>query len=236
MNIWTHSIVEILRNALVQYGYWAVGATLLAENAGVPVAPTYGMTEGCSQIATFGIPLHGVELRIKGDAEIVVRGPNFAPNTLNREGWLHTGDIGYLDEENYLYIVDRAKDMIITGGFNVYPAEVEAVLGGHPGVGEVAVVGVADPVLGEIGAAVVVPVPGVPTPDIGELRALSISRLADYKAPDRLVVVDQLPLTAMAKVDKRALSARLTAAESTHDAATAPTKRTKTTPNKKVVS
>jgi acyl-CoA synthetase (AMP-forming)/AMP-acid ligase II len=155
---------------------------------------------------------------------------------LDGGGWITTGDLGWVGADGNLRLVGRVAEMYIRGGYNVYPAEVEAVLGGHPGVGEVAVVGVADPVLGEIGAAVVVPVPGVPTPDIGELRALSISRLADYKAPDRLVVVDQLPLTAMAKVDKRALSARLTAAESTHDAATAPTKRTKTTPNKKVVS
>jgi acyl-CoA synthetase (AMP-forming)/AMP-acid ligase II len=101
--------------------------------------------------------------------------------------------------------------MYIRGGYNVYPAEVEAVLGRHPGVGEVAVVGTADPVLGEIGTAVVVPAPGAPAPDLGELRSLCSSRLADYKAPDRLLIVDQLPLTAMAKVDRRALSARLAA-------------------------
>jgi acyl-CoA synthetase (AMP-forming)/AMP-acid ligase II len=101
--------------------------------------------------------------------------------------------------------------MYIRGGYNVYPAEVEAVLGSHEAVAEVAVVGIPDPVLGEIGAAVIVPVAGRPAPELAELRALCRTRLADYKAPDRLVILDQLPLTAMAKVDKRALSARLAA-------------------------
>jgi len=124
-------------------------------------------------------------------------------------GWITTGDLGWVGADGNLRLVGRVAEMYIRGGYNVYPAEVEAVLGGHPGVGEVAVVGVADPVLGEIGAAVVVPVPGVVPPELAELRALCASRLADYKAPDRLVIVDQLPLTAMAKVDKRALNAKV---------------------------
>ncbi len=124
-------------------------------------------------------------------------------------GWITTGDLGWVGTDGNLRLVGRVAEMYIRGGYNVYPAEVEAVLGGHPGVGEVAVVGVADPVLGEIGAAVVVPVPGVVPPELAELRALCASRLADYKAPDRLVIVDQLPLTAMAKVDKRALNAKV---------------------------
>jgi acyl-CoA synthetase (AMP-forming)/AMP-acid ligase II len=124
-------------------------------------------------------------------------------------GWITTGDLGWVGSDGNLRLVGRVAEMYIRGGYNVYPAEVEAVLGSHRGVGEVAVVGVTDPVLGEIGTAVIVPVPGVAVPELSELRALCASRLADYKAPDRLVVVDQLPLTAMAKVDKRELSARL---------------------------
>ncbi len=124
-------------------------------------------------------------------------------------GWITTGDLGWVGTDGNLRLVGRVAEMYIRGGYNVYPAEVEAVLGGHPGVSEVAVVGVADPVLGEIGVAVIVPVPGVAPPDLAELRALCTSRLADYKAPDRLVIVDQLPLTAMAKVDKRALNAKV---------------------------
>jgi acyl-CoA synthetase (AMP-forming)/AMP-acid ligase II len=128
---------------------------------------------------------------------------------LDEAGWITTGDLGWLGEDGNLRLVGRMAEMYIRGGYNVYPAEVEAVLGAYPGVAEVAVVGLPDPVLGEIGAAVVVLAPGSPAPELGPLRAYCSSRLADYKAPDRLVLLDQLPLTAMAKVDKRALSARL---------------------------
>jgi len=155
---------------------------------------------------------------------------------LDDAGWITTGDLGWLGDDGNLRLVGRVAEMYIRGGYNVYPAEVEAVLGSHPGIGEVAVVGVGDPVLGEIGAAVIVPVPGVPVPDLGALRALCSARLADYKAPDRLVVVDQLPLTAMAKVDKRALSARLGAPDSADDAPAAASRTTSTTPNAEVSS
>jgi acyl-CoA synthetase (AMP-forming)/AMP-acid ligase II len=128
---------------------------------------------------------------------------------LDDAGWITTGDLGWVGDDGNLRLVGRVAEMYIRGGYNVYPAEVEAVLGAHPGVREVAVVGLPDPVLGEIGVAVVVPVEGLTAPDLPALRALCTARLADYKAPDRLVIVDQLPLTAMAKVDKRALSARL---------------------------
>jgi acyl-CoA synthetase (AMP-forming)/AMP-acid ligase II len=151
-------------------------------------------------------------------------------------GWITTGDLGWVGADGNLRLVGRVAEMYIRGGYNVYPAEVEAVLGGHPGVGEVAVVGVADPVLGEIGAAVVVPVPGAPTLELGALRALCLAALADYKAPDRLVIVDQLPLTAMAKVDKRALSDHVGAAAPTGDAMARPHRTTTTAPNAKVGS
>jgi acyl-CoA synthetase (AMP-forming)/AMP-acid ligase II len=196
--------------------------------------------------ATVGRPVPGVELELVDDAGGVVapgdvgrvrlrsgavmRGymgdrsqgeiidARATADVLDEAGWITTGDLGWVGTDGNLRLVGRVAEMYIRGGYNVYPAEVEAVLGGHPGVGEVAVVGVHDPVLGEIGAAVVVPAVGVSAPDLGSLRALCASRLADYKAPDRLVVVDQLPLTAMAKVDKRALSARLATMESTDGA------------------
>jgi len=152
---------------------------------------------------------------------------------LAADGWLTTGDLGWVGKDGNLRLVGRMAEMYIRGGYNVYPAEVEAVLGSHPAVAEVAVVGVPDTVLGEIGAAVVVPVRGVPAPDLAELRSVCRRRLADYKAPDRLVVVDQLPLTAMAKVDKRALSARLAAAPE-GDVATSDTRTKSTTSNAKV--
>jgi acyl-CoA synthetase (AMP-forming)/AMP-acid ligase II len=152
---------------------------------------------------------------------------------LDDAGWVTTGDLGRLGADGNLRLVGRVAEMYIRGGYNVYPAEVEAVLGGHPGVGEVAVVGLPDPVLGEIGAAVVVAVPGVAVPELAALRALCSSRLADYKAPDRLVMIDQLPLTAMAKVDKRALVARLTGSEP-GGGATVTSETTTATPNAKV--
>lgn len=139
------------------------------------------------------------------------RDPERTAEVIDADGFLHTGDLGSLDADSNLAIVGRLKDMYIRGGYNVYPAEVEAVLSSHSGVGHCAVVGAADRHrdLGEIGVAFVVVAPAQPAPDLGELRAWCRARLADYKAPDRLVVVAELPTTAMMKIDKRALAARL---------------------------
>jgi acyl-CoA synthetase (AMP-forming)/AMP-acid ligase II len=131
---------------------------------------------------------------------------------LDDHGWVTTGDLGWLGADGNLRLVGRVAEMYIRGGYNVYPAEIEAVLGAHPGVGEVAVIGIPDPVLGEIGVAVVVPAEMATPPALEELRALCSSVLADYKAPDRLVIVDSLPLTAMGKIDSRALAAQVAAA------------------------
>jgi acyl-CoA synthetase (AMP-forming)/AMP-acid ligase II len=128
---------------------------------------------------------------------------------LAADGWLTTGDFGYLDDDGRLHLVGRANELYIRGGYNVYPAEVEAAVGDHPGIDQVAVVGAPDPVLGEIGVAFVVSAAGT-DPDPAELlrslRASACRTLADYKAPDRVVVVDRLPLTSMMKVDKRVLA------------------------------
>ena len=127
------------------------------------------------------------------------------------DGWLTTGDFGYTDPDGCLHLVGRAHELYIRGGYNVYPAEVETVLGGHPDVAQVAVVGAPDPVLGELGVAFVVVEAGRAPDEAGllaALRALAQSSLADYKAPDRLVVVDDLPLTSMMKVDKVCLAHR----------------------------
>lgn len=121
------------------------------------------------------------------------------------DGWLSTGDLGCLDERGYLTLVGRRSEMYIRGGYNVYPAEVERVLSAHPTVVQVAVVGTADRVLGEIGTAFVVAAEGS-IPALDDLRAAVRAVLADYKAPDRLVLVEELPLTAMGKVDKTALA------------------------------
>ena len=125
------------------------------------------------------------------------------------DGWLTTGDFGFLDGDGRLHLVGRANELYIRGGYNVYPAEVEGALGDYPGIDQIAVVGLPDPVLGEVGVAFVVPAAGVdPDPDelLAGLRDAARATLADYKAPDRVVVLDRLPLTSMMKVDKRALA------------------------------
>ncbi len=139
---------------------------------------------------------------------------------VDADGWVTTGDLGFIGPDGNLRLVGRVAEMYIRGGYNVYPAEVEAVLGAHPDIADVAVVGVADPVLGEIGAAFAVRAPsaraagsaptslGAATPaELAELRQWCASRLADYKAPDRLYWIEALPLTAMSKVDRRVLIA-----------------------------
>jgi acyl-CoA synthetase (AMP-forming)/AMP-acid ligase II len=138
------------------------------------------------------------------------RDPERTAEVIDGDGWLHTGDLGFVGADGNLRIVGRLKEMYIRGGYNVYPAEVEAALAEHPAVARAAVVGVPDPVLGEIGVAFVVPAAGAPPPTRDALRSWCRDRLADYKAPDRLELVDELPLTSMHKVDKRALAARTT--------------------------
>ena len=125
---------------------------------------------------------------------------------LGPDGWLTTGDFGRLTPEGNLQLSGRAHERYIRGGYNVYPAEVEEALSSHPAVARVAVVGVPDDVLGEVGVAVVVAVAGEP-PDLASLRAHCARVLSDYKAPDALVLVDELPLTPMMKVDPVRLAA-----------------------------
>jgi acyl-CoA synthetase (AMP-forming)/AMP-acid ligase II len=128
---------------------------------------------------------------------------------LGADGWLTTGDFGFLDDDGRLHLVGRANELYIRGGYNVYPAEVEGALGDYPGVEQIAVVGLPDPVLGEVGVAFVVLEAGSDTDPVdllAGLRDAARSTLADYKAPDRVVVLDRLPLTSMMKVDKRALA------------------------------
>jgi len=129
---------------------------------------------------------------------------------IDPEGWLDTGDLGWLDAAGNLSIVGRLVEMYIRGGYNVYPAEVEDVLGEHPGVARAAVVGIPDPVLGQIGAAAVVPADPSHPPTLDELKAWSRDRLASYKAPDRLLVVSELPVNSMQKVIKASVAALFT--------------------------
>jgi fatty-acyl-CoA synthase len=169
-----------------------------------------------------GYPLWHVEVRIEGapdegpagPGELLVRGPHlFAgywgkPEESARAlegGWLHTGDLANRDEDGCYWIVGRAKDLIISGGENIYPAEVENVLAAHPAVAEVAVIGVPDPKWGELPRAVVVCRPGL-TLDEEEARNFCRERLARYKAPRSVVKVESLPRTAAGKLDRRAVA------------------------------
>jgi len=179
---------------------------------GLPVLQTYGMTQTASQIATLtaaeavaksgaaGRPLPGVELSISSEGEILARGPMVAPGALDpSDGWLHTGDRGRLDEEGFLWVEGRLKDVIVTGGENVACAEVERVLEEHPAVLEAAVVGLPDPEWGEVVTAFVV-LEHAPGPADGELAAHCRERLAGYKVPRAVHAVNELPRNAAGKL------------------------------------
>jgi fatty-acyl-CoA synthase len=162
----------------------------------------------------------GVDVAPGEVGEFWVRGPNVTPGYWNRpdaaaqafhEGWLKTGDAGRQDAEGFFYIVDRVKDMYISGGENVYPAEVENVLYQLPQVAEAAIVGVPHPRWGETGLAVVVRRPGT-TLEAAEVLAHCNTRLARFKVPGEVAFVDQLPRTAAGKVLKRQLRERFAAA------------------------
>jgi long-chain acyl-CoA synthetase len=120
-------------------------------------------------------------------------------------GWFHTGDLGKLDEDGYLYIVDRKKDMIITGGYNVYPAEVENALCAHPAIAMAAVVGLADEVRGEVVKAYVVLKEGVEPPSVDDIIAFCREKIAPYKAPRLVEFRDNLPTSTVGKILRREL-------------------------------
>jgi acyl-CoA synthetase (AMP-forming)/AMP-acid ligase II len=152
---------------------------------------------------------HGNVGRVRVSGPCVMRGywndPVMTAAAFDDEGWLVSGDLGYLDPDGNLVLVGRLGDMYIRGGYNVYPLEVENVLAEHPGVVTAAVVGVATAVIGEIGRAFIVATDPAHPPTLAELRTWVSDRLADYKRPDEIVLRDSLPLTAMGKVDKAAL-------------------------------
>jgi acyl-CoA synthetase (AMP-forming)/AMP-acid ligase II len=130
-------------------------------------------------------------------------------SVMDSDGHLTSTDLGRFDDAGNLVLVGRASDMYIRGGYNVYPLEVENVLAEHPCVAAAAVVGVPAPVIGEIGVAFVVPTDPTAPPSLDDLRAYVRTELSDYKAPDRLEIVEALPLTAMLKVDKASLRNRV---------------------------
>jgi long-chain acyl-CoA synthetase len=164
-------------------------------------------------------PGSGSEARPRAVGEVWLRAPNVMAGYFNRpdetaavlvDGWLRTGDGGYVDEEGYLFLTDRIKDMIVSGGENVYPVEVEEALAQHPDVADVAVIGVPDDRWGETVMAIVIPRDGA-APAADELVAFARERLAGYKLPRIVAFVDELPRTPSGKVLKRELRERFAA-------------------------
>jgi acyl-CoA synthetase (AMP-forming)/AMP-acid ligase II len=208
---------------------------------GFPLVEGYGLSEGtCGstinpvagprRAGTVGLPFPGQEIRIVDeggtevpqgvDGEVAVRGPNVMRGYLGRpdetarvivDDWLHTGDIGHLDAEGYLTLVGRSKDMIIRGGENIYPKEIEDVLASDPAVVEAAVIGLPDDKWGEVVATYVQPRPGL-TVDPATLQALCARNLSGYKRPTTFFVVDAIPRNAVGKIDKASLRAAHAAA------------------------
>ena len=181
----------------------------------------YAASDGERRGGTVGFPLPGVSLRVDGAAEgsghiggIEVRGPNVfhgywrmpekTQEEFTADGWFKTGDVGKIDERGYVHIVGRSKDLIITGGYNVYPAEVEALLNDMPGVAESAVIGLPHPDFGEGVVAVLVARAGA-APDAAALIAELKTKIANFKVPKHLFVVPELPRNAMGKVQKNLL-------------------------------
>ena len=159
--------------------------------------------EAVRNAGSAGRPLLTTHLRIQ-DGEILVQGPTVAPGVADEDGWLHTGDLGRIDEDGFLYVTGRLGDVIVTGGENVLPAEVEEVLLRHPQVADAAVVGRADPEWQEAVTAVVV-LRGGAEVSAEELRSHCGGELAGYKVPKRVEFVAELPRTASGKLIRRAL-------------------------------
>lgn len=204
-----------VRAALIGGGPMSSAQLARARAAGIPVLQTYGLTEACSQVTTekpeyadgqsAGEPLDGVEVRVvnadaDGVGEIEVRGPTVAKG---QGEWLHTKDLGAIDSRGCLKIYARRTDLILTGGENVYPAEVEAVLREHPSIRDVAVIGRADPKWGQVPVAVLV------TSESSDdaLRDWARERLAAFKVPTTWVRAEHLPRNATGKLDRAALRA-----------------------------
>ena len=205
------------------------------QRYGFPLIEGYGLSEGtCAstinppddpRAGTVGIPFPGQRIRIVdaagndialgSDGEVLIAGPNVMRGYLGRpadtartvvDGWLHTGDIGHLDADGYLTLAGRSKDMIIRGGENIYPREIEDVLSGDPTVQEAAVIGCPDEKWGEVVIAYVAPRAGA-TIDSDALHALCARSLAGYKRPTSIVVLDDIPKNPIGKTDKAPLRA-----------------------------
>jgi o-succinylbenzoate---CoA ligase len=204
-----------LRCALVGGGPLAPALAAHAQDAGIPVAQTYGLTEACSQVTTSrpgepqtaGHALLGAAVRIAQDGEILVAGPTVAPGAAAADGWLHTGDLGTLDARGRLTVTGRKGDTIVTGGENVAPAEVEAVLLAHPAVADAGVHARPDAEWGEAVVATVVLHDGSRAV-AEELRAHVAAHLARFKVPKQIAFAASLPRTPSGKLRRRELGVR----------------------------
>jgi long-chain acyl-CoA synthetase len=219
--------LDLLRECMEVFGCQFCQQYGMTETTGtiVYLPPQDHDAKGNQRMRSAGLPMPGVELRVI-DAEGNVLGPNqtgeictrsqanmrgywrnaeATAGTVDSEGWLRTGDAGYLDEDGYLFIQDRIKDMICSGAENVYPAEVESAMFGHPHVAEVAVIGVPDETWGEAVKAIVVPKPGVAA-DADDIIAFAKSRIAHYKAPKSVDFrAEPLPRNPSGKILRREL-------------------------------
>jgi len=209
------------------------------EKFGAPILEGYGLSESSPsatfnrpdrprKVGSIGVPIWGVELKVLGEngeslgpnenGEICIRGhnvmkgyhdrPEATAETIDAGGWLHTGDIGYRDDEGYYFIVDRKKELVIRGGFNVYPREIEEVLYSHPAVAEAAVFGMPDATMGEEVVAAVA-LRGGASAEEGELIAYVKERVAAYKYPRRIWIMETLPKGPTGKILKLELKAQL---------------------------
>ncbi|MBD3732330.1 MAG: fatty acid--CoA ligase [Sphingopyxis sp.] len=220
--------LELLRQCIKMFGAQFIQAYGMTETTGTicMLPPEDHDPEGNARMRSAGKALPGVEIRILGPdgqsvptgevGEVVTRSsnnmigywnlPEATAKTMTADGWIHTGDAGYLDEDGYLFIHDRMKDMIISGGENVYPAEVESAIFGHPAVQEVAVIGIPDQKWGETVKAVVVPKPGMRVEE-ADIIAWARERIAAFKAPRSVDVIEALPRNASGKILRKDLRA-----------------------------
>ncbi|MFY1827776.1 o-succinylbenzoate--CoA ligase [Myxococcus fulvus] len=231
-------VPETFKLALIGGGPVPVFLLERARAVGLLALQTYGLTEACSQVTTehpteadgrtAGRPIPGTQVRIVGDdgaargtgeeGNIEVRGPTVMAGYWNRpdatreafrDGWLHTKDLGVLDARGHLTVLSRRTDLIVRGGENIYPAEIEAVLANHPSVQEAAVIGVPDAKWGEVPVAFLAPRAGPSRPEEQVLEAWCRESLAGFKLPTRFIWLDALPRNAMGKLERTALRKRV---------------------------
>lgn len=215
-----------LRTVLLGGGPASKAVLEICKQRNIPLVQSFGMTETASQIVTLppkdaltkigssGKALFPAEVKIADDGEILLKGPSITPGYLHNEtatkaafadGWFKTGDIGYLDEEGFLFVLERRSDLIISGGENIYPTEIEHVIATYDAVKEVAVVGKPDDKWGSVPVAFIV---AEQTFDEAELRAICQTNLASFKIPKQITIVDNLPKTASGKIQRNKLKER----------------------------